>query len=278
MKRIAVMFVLLFSTGAVAAFCESLWVPSFKGYLSDSTSVEVGDIILVNVDSQTTLTYLSSRVDSEQVVVELSGGDGIDLLSFLPTGSASGNQSLRGREEISLEVSLAARALDVDDAGMLFVRGGRTLEVQGKVEEIILSGWLDPEDLDDQRSIPLSGLLDGRLIYRTFLTTGDPVISPEDLRTVFPETAPQLQPEPDAEEITPVVEPAAADEVTDTAAIDEVTETTAPVTTEAPGEGGTTPTTTATTPQTPTTVLSEDKKRELLLIYINRLLDLIFQQ
>ena len=55
---------------------DSLWDEGAPGLLAGSASLQTGDTILVNIDINQDLSYDSSRIDSERVSIELSGGDG----------------------------------------------------------------------------------------------------------------------------------------------------------------------------------------------------------
>lgn len=237
MRAGAVWFcVFLIISGSVSA--DSLWDPESPGLLTGSGDLQVGDTVLVSIDSESTLSYNSSRVDSERVSIELSGGEGGDLFSFLPAGSSSGNQSLRGEESISVQADFAVVVTGIDDNGQLILQGGRTLAIQGQQETITLSGTVDPMLVKEDRSIPFSSIVNARLTYTTLLQPALNTVSPRDL---VEQDVPQA---PAQQEDAPAAE-----------------------------EGG------ATVPDTPTTILSlsDEKREELLLLYLNRLLDLIFR-
>jgi len=82
----------------------------------------------------------------------------------------------------------------------------------------------DPSLIGQDRTLPLSSVVDARLVYNTFLSAGPPVIGAGD------------------------VEDKIAASATETAAA-----------------------------QSTTPVLTDRKRRELLLIYLNRLIDLVFE-
>ena len=220
---------------------DSLWDPESPGLLSSSGGVQVGDTVLIVLDSNTTLSYASSRVDSERVSLELSGGEAEGLFSFLPGGASSGTQSLKGEEALSLRASFAVSITSIDDTGNLVLQGGRTIVIQGKEETITLSGVADPAFIGDDRSIPFSSIVDARLTYTTLLDSGVGTLRAGDIVTTTEESGP-------------------------------TTDATTPVATETTSE--------AAPEIEPKEVvsLSEEKRDELMLIYLNRLIDLIFSQ
>jgi flagellar basal body L-ring protein FlgH len=227
----------LFLITAYSMFADSLWDPDSSGFLTGVGDLKAGDIILISINLNQDLTYSSSRVDSERVSIELSGGEGQGLFSFLPSGGSSGNQSLNGSSSAALQTSLAVRITAIDENGQLILQGGRVLAIQGKEESITLTGVADPALIDQDRTLPFSSVVDARLVYDTFLSTGVPLIRAGDLED----------------------KPAAS----------------AVAVTEGDAAAGDTPAVVSETATSP--VLTEDKRRDLLLIYLNRLIDLVFE-
>ncbi len=228
----------LFLITAYSMFADSLWDPDSPGLLTGAGDLKAGDTILISINLSQDLKYNSSRVDSERVSIELSGGEGQDLFSFLPSGASSGNQSLKGSSSLALQTSFAVRITAVDENGQLILRGGRTITVGGKAETVTLTGTADPSLIGQDRTLPFSSVVDARLVYDTFLATGAPVIGTADV------------------EDKPVTVAAAGAGAA--AAV-------------GAAEGGA-ETGTITKP-----VLTEGKRRELLLVYLNRLIDLMFE-
>ncbi len=235
------------------SFAESLWDPDSPGLLAGSSVIQTGDTLLVSIDIDQDLSYDSSRIDSERVSIELTGGEGGDLLSFLPTGSSSGNQSLTGSEEISFQTSFAVSVVEIDADGNLLLRGGRTVVLQGKQATITLTGTADPSFVGEGRRLPFSSIVDARIVYETFLSAGEPVIQPDDIEEVPVAAAAEgVEPEGPAAE---AAEPGTAEPTVEEEA----------------------PTAEAGEPVATVPALTEEKKRELLLLYLNRLLDLAFE-
>ena len=165
-------------------------------------------------------------------------------MSFLPQVSSSGNRKVKGSESHSFKSSLAARVVEVDPSGHFFVQGGRTVSIEGKEQSVAVSGWVNPADLNKKREIAFTKIADSRIVFKSFLQPGDPILTEEDIDVFAGLPAP-----------TAVSDTTGASE-----ASSEVTAaTTKPAADIKAGQ------------------LGEEKKRELLLLYINRLVDLIFR-
>jgi len=241
MKKTVALLVSLF-VAASATFADSLWSPDSSGLLTGASGLQPGDTILVTIDINQDLSYDSSRIDSERVSIELTGGEGDGLFSFLPSGSSSGNQSLDGSEAIEIETTVAVSVVGVDENGNLTLSGGRTVVIQGKQATVTLTGTVDPALLGEGRTLPISSIADARIVYETLLSTGRPNILSQDI------------------EEEPVIAASAAE-----------------ATVQTDGEAGEAGAAGITEPVATVPALTEEKKRELLLLYVNRLIDLVFE-
>jgi flagellar basal body L-ring protein FlgH len=216
---------------------ESLWTPGFQGYLSSEASLSVGDVVFVQVDADSRLSFSATSSDSRNVTLEFAGGDYGNLFSFLPVITARGNSSLEGEEAYRLRALIGARVAEIDAAGKARIAGLQSTSVAGNAERVSVSGWLDLRDLGPERVIDFTRLADARLSFSTFTQTPDQILTDQDIEEIVRTL--QAAPQPAAPGETPLP----AGEISEQRSYQ----------------------------------LSEEKKRELLLRYINRMVDLIFQ-
>ena len=245
----AVCLAAAFSLGA-----ESLWTPGFQGYLSGNTTIRPGDILTVVVDSTSSLSFEASSNDNKSITLEFSGGEFGNLFSFLPVARTGGNQSVKGGQKYSLSSEVAARVVETDAAGKVRVEGSRGVVLQGREEQLSISGWVDPAALGAARQVQFSRLADSRLSFRTFLQPSGPTLSAADIQEVVAALQAEVA-AGGAPGVLPVggaASPAAPGTAGGLVGI-------------APVASGTTYT------------LSPEKKTELFLRYINRLADILFQ-
>ena len=255
MKGIRISFLLLLAA-ALCAGAESLWSPGFKGYLSGGRGPAVGDVVVIRIDASSSLSFTSSSNDAKSLTLEFSGGDSGNLFSFLPQVRTAGSRSAAGRDALSLKTEIPAVVTAVNPDGTATVQGSRTVSVEGKDESVTVVGSVSPGLVDQRGSIPFSRLANSRLVYRSFLTSGQNVLSPGDIRQVL---APAAAAAPGA---APGAPAAAAGAVPG-----------------APAGPGAAPAAGAAQPQAAATLsLSDAKKRQLLLLYLNRLIDVVFPQ
>lgn len=248
--RVILPFLLM---AAMAAGGESLWSPAFKGYLKGGAGLAVGDALVVQIDASSSLSYSSSSTDSKSLTLEFTGGSTGDLFSFLPQARTGGTLTTTGKDSMALKAAIPVIVTAVAPDGTAQVQGSRTIAVQGKSESMTVSGTVAPGLLGQKGTISFSQLANARLAYTTLLASATNVLSAADLQTI----------------VTPA--PAAAA----TAAVPAASGTPAPATPSATTAASAVP---AQAAQSTTLSIPEARKKALLLLYLNRLIDIIFNQ
>jgi len=239
LKFLTILLSLLIVT---SSFSDSLWNPDFKGYLSSGKTLKQGDIIHVSISSKTSLSFLSASNDNKFLTMEFTGGDYGDLLSFLPTIKNSGNNKLKGNEEIKLVSDIVTTVISIDENFNAYLEGSRSIEIDGKIETLTLTGTVAANGIGANKRIEFSRMANVRLVYKTFITPKENTLSEEDIISSL-------------QNLNAVTEGIAA---------------------PAPDAALLPSTIPLSLPTTETFSLSEKKKKELLLQYINKLIDLIF--
>jgi flagellar basal body L-ring protein FlgH len=254
-KAARVILPFLFLASLSAASGESLWSPDFRGYLSGGKGLVVGDALVVQIDASSSLSYSSSSNDSKNLTIEFSGGDAGNLFSFLPQVRTGGNLSTSGKDSLSLTAAIPVVVTALNPDGTAQVQGSRAITVQGKNESITVTGAVAPSLLDQKGTISFSRLANAKLSYTTFLASANDVLSPSDLQAMLA--------------------PAAAGTGAATAA----GTTTAPAAgTAAPAAGAAAGAGTTTTAASTALTIPDARKKQLLLLYLNRLIDVVFSQ
>ena len=246
MKAIRILFLLILAA-CVGSWADTLWTPSFDGYLSARSALSAGDIVYVQIDGATSLSFQAAASDAKSLTLEFSGGQFGNLFSFLPQTRSGGEMSSRGRQQYTLESRFAARVAQVDTTGKARIQGTRNVTLEGKQESLALSGWLDPADLVAGREVRFSQLADARLSFRTLLEPAAPVLTSRDIQQIVA----ALPPAPAAAPAPAAGAPAAP-----------------------PAVQGAPPTAARAAEYT----LTDARKVELFLRYVNRLIDFLFGQ
>ncbi len=271
--------IILFFGIAVGATAQSLWTPGFTGYLSGKSSLQVGDLVSVSIDTNTKLSYTSSNVSDRTITLEFAGSSGGNPLSFLPKGTSNEKSSLKGGENISLSTTLVARVQQLDQGGHALIQGSRTLEVNGRQEMVTVSGWMDPSMMSEGRHISFQDLADSKLVYSSTLMNKAPVLTQADITQVLSQVAPSGGAAAGGQGTTSVAGGAGSAPAAGSPPSATAPSTPAPSAGSTPGtapsSGTTAPSASAGAP-TGGFALTDAKKRALLVDYLNKMLDLIF--
>jgi len=227
---------------SLGGWADSLWTPAFDGYLTSKSAVAAGDIVYVQIDGATSLSFQAVSSDAKSLTLEFSGGEFGNLFSFLPQARSGGEMSSRGRQQYTLESRFAARVAQVDATGKARIEGSRSVILEGKQESLALAGWLDPADLRSGREVRFSQLADARLSFRTLLEPAAPTLTSRDIQ-----------------QIVAALAPAAAPQIAGSAP--QIAGSAAAGTAAARAEF----------------TLTDARKQELFLRYVNRLIDLLFR-
>jgi hypothetical protein len=245
----------LLGLAAASVASESLWDANSAGVISTQQTLRVGDLVTIQIDSAAAFDFEATASDNKTVSLALSGGEFGDLFSFLPTGGSSGDLATAGGQSYSVDARVGARVVETDASGNARLQGARSVALASREESVSVGGWLDPRLLGAARVAFFSDLTDGVLSITSFLAPAAPILDAGDL--VLPEAATVDGPAARGLRLAP----AAAPDVDDLLA--------------AAGQLGGAVAPTAS--QLPKLSLSDERQRELLLQYLNRLIDLVFQ-
>ena len=250
--------------GGIRLVGESVIPPNFAGHLTRSEAAVPGDVLLIEIHQDVQFSVTSTRSSSNSRVFELSGGEGGSLLSFLPSTESSSSMSLQSEESVSFSTVLPVMVTSIDEFGNADISGSRTMEMEGGRQEISLRGSISPDFITPGTAIPISRVLNTRFTYTTLSTISDPVFSELDFEEMEEEPTPVGEAAPLAEGLPPEgLEPEGLEDA----------ET--PAVGEALGDGGLAlPGPEAGAAEAFT--LTDEKKRELFIQYINEFMRLMF--
>ena len=256
MKAVRILIpAVLAACSCAVGVADTLWTPAFDGYLTTRSAVVPGDIVYVQIDGATSLSFQAASSDAKSLTLEFSGGEFGNLFSFLPRARSGGELSTRGRQQYTLESRFAARVTQVDAGGKARIQGTRGVTLEGKRESVALSGWLDPADLRPGREVRFTQLADSRLSFRTLLDPAAPTLTSRDIQQIAAALAAGAQPGAPAAGGAAAAQPGAQPAV------------------QPAVSAGAQPA--AAVPRAAT--LTDARKQELFLRYVNRLIDFLFQ-
>ena len=158
----------------------SLWSRERGSLLGDRRAIQRGDIltVVIEIDDRAEISNSSQRArsGSETMGVPSLLGlpqaadhvlpDGASLADAVSTNSKSayhGNGSVARKEKLTLKI--AATVVEVMPNGVLRIEGSQEVRVNFELRELIVSGFVRPEDISRQNAITYDKIAGARISY-----------------------------------------------------------------------------------------------------------------
>lgn len=158
----------------------SLWSGGRSSLLGDRRANRRGDImtVVIEIDDRAEISNSTSRERSGSESLELPQllglpqrlnrrlPEGVTLDNAVSTQSRSGSEgdgSVRRNEELELRV--AATIIDVLQNGVLRIEGRQEVRVNFELRELLVSGYVRPEDISRQNEITYDKIASARISY-----------------------------------------------------------------------------------------------------------------
>lgn len=158
----------------------SLWSGGQSSLLGDQRAMKKGDIltVVIEIDEKAEISNDTnrSRSGSESLSVpglfglpqrideHLPEGASLDEAVSVDSTSASGGRgSVKRKEKLTLRV--AATVVDVLPNGVLSISGSQELRVNFELRELLVSGFVRPEDISRQNEITYDKIASARVSY-----------------------------------------------------------------------------------------------------------------
>lgn len=164
-------------TGIGAA---SLWAGDRASLLGDRRAMQGGDIltVVIEIDERAEISNSTdrSRSGSEQLAIPSLLGIPQRVSTLLPDGAtldpavslnsssaSSGDGSVSRNERLTLRI--AVTVVDVLPNGVLSIEGSQEVRVNNELRELLVSGFVRPEDISRQNEITYDKIASARVSY-----------------------------------------------------------------------------------------------------------------
>ena len=158
----------------------SLWSGGRGSLLGDRRASLQGDIltVVIEIDDSASISNSTSRSRSgseasaapqllgiPQVVDRLLPGDAsLANAANISSSSSNSGQGSVSRNE-SLELKIAATVTDVLDNGVLRIQGSQEVRVNFEIRELLVTGYVRPEDISRRNEITYDKIAAARISY-----------------------------------------------------------------------------------------------------------------
>lgn len=158
----------------------SLWSGGRSSLLGDRRAVQKGDIltVVIEIDEKAEISNDTARSRSGSENLEIPdllglpqrldlqlppGATMAEAVDVGSTSAASGKGSVKRKEKLTLRV--AATITNVLPNGVLAISGSQELRVNFEMRELLVSGFVRPEDISRQNEITYDKIASARVSY-----------------------------------------------------------------------------------------------------------------
>lgn len=158
----------------------SLWSGGRKSLLGDRRAVKRGDIltVVIEIDEEAEISNATSRSRSgsetlaipdlfglpQRINRDLPEGASLDrAVGIDSSGQSGGDGSVSRSEELTLRV--AATVTQVLPNGVLEIQGSQEVRVNFELRELLVNGFVRPEDISRQNEITYDKIAAARISY-----------------------------------------------------------------------------------------------------------------
>ncbi|WP_397541804.1 flagellar basal body L-ring protein FlgH [Roseovarius salis] len=158
----------------------SLWTGGRRSLLGDRRAMKRGDIltVVIEIDEEAAISNRTSRSRDgseglqmsqlfglpQRVNEELPDGASMeDAVSINSSSASSGDGSVRRQEELTLRI--AATVTRVLPNGVLRIEGTQEVRVNFELRELLVSGYVRPEDISRRNEITHDKIASARISY-----------------------------------------------------------------------------------------------------------------
>lgn len=159
---------------------SSLWSGSPRSLLGDRRAMRKGDImtVVIEIDEKAEIsndTARSRKGEESMEIPDLLGlpqrldeklPDGASMANAVGLGSTSATQgkgSVKRKEKLTLRV--AATIVDVLPNGVLAISGSQELRVNFELRELLVTGYVRPEDVSRKNEVTYDKIASARVSY-----------------------------------------------------------------------------------------------------------------
>ena len=158
----------------------SLWSGTRQSLLGDRRAVQRGDImtVVIEIDENAEISNATDRSRSSSETLNLpqlvglpqrldsqlpEGASSTDLVSINSSSNSTGDGSVKRNEKLTLRI--AATIVDVLPNGVLSISGSQELRVNFEMRELLVTGFVRPEDISRQNEITYDKIASARVSY-----------------------------------------------------------------------------------------------------------------
>ena len=142
----------------------------FNNLFADSRALQVGDVLTVIISESASGSNQATAVVNKNDKLQI-GLQGSDKLGFIPVFGATGDNKNEHKADGSnrrsnhLSGRISVRVTAVEPNGFLTIEGVRTIEIDGEIQVLSVSGTIRPQDVGNDNTIYSHLIANARISY-----------------------------------------------------------------------------------------------------------------
>ncbi|PID28843.1 MAG: flagellar basal body L-ring protein [Candidatus Cloacimonadota bacterium] len=156
----------------IVAFFGIVYAQPSSSLYSDHKSFDTGDVITILILEYTTAEASAGSQTDKTFNHGFGSSAGQGPLDFIPLSSFGINSknAQKGKASTSREATLkgkiTAKITDIDANGNLFIKGKRSVIINGEEETTSVEGYVRPQDVRSDNSVYSHNIADAKITYK----------------------------------------------------------------------------------------------------------------
>ena len=156
----------------IFVMAASLWAQNGGSLYTDIKAHSVGEVVTVLIMENASARQESNVQSRSNASVDADGTISGSFLEFLPIFGASSSISSDvdntdgSAQEDRLTGKITVTIMDETSAGLLTIKGERTVEVNGEENVMTLQGQVRPRDIRTDNTVYSYNIADAQIVYR----------------------------------------------------------------------------------------------------------------
>ncbi len=174
-RVLALLIIMMIFLLNVPALATSLWVDQAADIYKSKVASEIGDLITIIIQEESTATQRASTETSQDS--SIGGGPGLGIFDFVQNfqvdyddqNSADGSTTRQG----TLEARVTAQIIAVQPNGNLVLRGYKSININGENQEMEITGVIRRDDISADNTIESTYMTDVEINFSGTGVVGD---------------------------------------------------------------------------------------------------------
>lgn len=176
-------------------FSKTLWNED-KSIYSTKQKYKVGDSIKIIFNEKTLVNYQTALSEEDNKTSTIRGVQG-QIIDFLPALGSGDNfqtsQKSSTKNKGALEKDITAQVIKILDNGNLQISGTHTIQINDTFEQVSIQGILNPATIKDKKNVYSTDIINPSISYKSQIIKPDIIDTKDYIQTFTTNLTPKVQ-------------------------------------------------------------------------------------